>query len=113
MPDPELDPPQPIAAETPKKNSIRHSCAYHAFPRRRRKRVKQSNPPPLMKASARPRFDGCGSPGAAGLFSAVVCTPVWMVKVAVAAAVPLGVTDAGLTLHVAFAGAPEQVRLTC
>jgi hypothetical protein len=35
-----------------------------------------------------------------------------MVNVAVAAALPFGVTDPGLTLHIVFAGAPEHARFT-
>lgn len=37
---------------------------------------------------------------------------VWIVSVAVAGVVPLGVSDAGLTTQVAFAGVPAQDKLT-
>jgi hypothetical protein len=39
-------------------------------------------------------------------------TSVWIVRVAVATAVPLGVTEVGLTTQVALAGAPVHARLT-
>lgn len=39
-------------------------------------------------------------------------TFVSMVMVAAGGVVPLGVTDAGLIVQVAFSGAPEQARLT-
>jgi hypothetical protein len=41
-----------------------------------------------------------------------VVTPVCTVNVAVAGLVPFGVTVLGLTLQVAFFGAPLQERLT-
>ncbi len=75
--------------------------------------MQPSRPPTLRQPHAivpeeRPRERGRASADVCTL----VWTPVWTVKVAVAALVPLGVTVLGLMLQLEFFGAPEQDRLT-
>jgi hypothetical protein len=103
------DPPQPITTAPVRSVNATPSAIYRQFRRFRSHHVKPKTAPAPRNASAVvPRVVPFGNGGRS---KAAVFTPVRIVRVAVVALVPFGVTEVGLIAHVAFFGAPVQLRL--
>jgi hypothetical protein len=106
------EPPQPVIEKTAITSRVMPSCMYHQILRRRRNSVNPRTAPPPRNARALVPPAPWNFAGSDGRLSAAVLTLVAIVKVAVDALVPLGVTEVGLMLQLACCGAPEQARVT-
>jgi len=108
-----LEPPQPITSEPARSMAASRSCPdlrTHARERLRASDTVKSPASPAKASAAGPR-DGPLRPSGRGS-AAAVWTLVCNVSVAVAATLPVGVTDAGVMVQLACCGAPEQVNAT-